>query len=366
MTFWGIVVAAGAGRRFGRAKHEVDLAGKPLWRWARDCLADAGAGEVVVVGSVPGGVPGGERRRDSVAAGLARVPGDVDHVLVHDAARPLATAVLAGRVLDRLRAGDVEGVVPALLLRDAVKHVESDLVVGTADRSGLAAVQTPQGFVADALRSAHAADDADAGDDAELVERAGGRVATVPGEPANLKVTFPDDLAVVASLLGRPASGPPRVGWGCDAHPFGGAPPVRLGGVVVDESRGLAATSDGDVLAHAVADAMLGAAALGDLGDHFPSSDPRWRGADSMELLRRVVALVRAAGYEPASVDTTVIAETVRVAPHRAAIQDALAAALGLAGTAVSVKATSTDGMGFVGRDEGVAATATAVLAPAG
>lgn len=156
-----------------------------------------------------------------------------------------------------------------------------------------------------------------------------------------------------------------RVGWGIDAHRFGGDGPLRLGGVVVDPDRGLEGTSDADVLAHAVADAVLGAAALGDLGAHFPPDDPAWEGADSMGLLRTAAAAAAEAGFRVASVDATVVAETVRVSPHRDAIRAALAAALGLAVEAVSVKATSTDGMGFTGRGEGVAAMAVVVLAAA-
>ncbi len=202
MIFWGIVVAAGVGRRFGGAKHSLLLAGKPLWRWAVDALGEGGAAGLVVVGQVPGGIPGGERRRDSVAAGLARVPPAGTHVLVHDAARPLASAALVARVAARLVGGDVDGVVPALAVRDTLKEVTADGdVVRTVDRAPLAAVQTPQGFVTEALRRAHAEIDGDAPDDAWLVEQAGGRVATVPGDPRNLKVTYPDDLAVMSALL---------------------------------------------------------------------------------------------------------------------------------------------------------------------
>lgn len=154
-----------------------------------------------------------------------------------------------------------------------------------------------------------------------------------------------------------------RVGWGCDAHRFGGPGPTLLGGVVVDSDRGVEATSDGDVLAHAAADALLGAAALGDLGTLFPSDDPRWRGADSMGLLAAVAARVADAGFRVASLDATVIAERVRVSPHRAAIRSRLAAVLGTAVEAVSVKGTTTDGLGFLGRDEGLAAVVVAVLA---
>jgi 2-C-methyl-D-erythritol 2,4-cyclodiphosphate synthase len=156
-----------------------------------------------------------------------------------------------------------------------------------------------------------------------------------------------------------------RVGWGIDAHRFGGPGPILLGGVVVDAARGVEATSDGDVLAHAVADALLGAAALGDLGALFPSNDPRWRGADSTALLAEAMGRVAAVGYRVASLDATVIAEQVRVAPHREAIRQRLAAVLGMEPDAVSVKATSTDGLGFLGRDEGLAAVVVAVLEPA-
>ncbi len=157
-----------------------------------------------------------------------------------------------------------------------------------------------------------------------------------------------------------------RVGWGFDAHRFGGDPPLLLAGVAVAADRGVVATSDGDVLAHAVADAVLGAAAAGDLGEYFPSSDPRWEGADSMALLREAVAIARARGVAPGAVDATVVAQAVRVAPHRTALRAALASALGVPPERVSVKATTTDGMGFLGRDEGIAAVAVVSGADAG
>jgi len=196
----GIVVAAGSGDRFGRPKAQVLLHGRQLWQWARDALVSGGVSEVVGVGPVPGGIPGGARRRDSVAAGLAALGDDPSHVLVHDAARPLASPALVRRVIDRLARGDVEGVVPALPIRDTVKRVKGELVAETVDRSGLVVVQTPQGFDADTLRAAHGAGDDDAPDDALLVERSGGRVVTVPGEEANLKITYPADLALAEAL----------------------------------------------------------------------------------------------------------------------------------------------------------------------
>lgn len=200
MTAWGIVVAAGRGIRFGGAKHARPLAGRPLYEWARRCLLEGGAAEVIVVGDVPGGVAGGARRRDSVAAGLARVPAEVRWVLVHDAARPLASPALVRAVLARLEAGGADGVVPALAVRDALKRVDGDTVAASVDRSSLVTVQTPQGFDAGVLRRAHEEVPGDAADDAELVTAAGGVVVTVPGEGRNLKITYPEDLALAEAL----------------------------------------------------------------------------------------------------------------------------------------------------------------------
>ena len=201
MTIWGIVVAAGSGTRFGGPKYDVLLAGRPLWAWAREALTSGGAGDVVIVGDVPHGVGGGLRRRDSVAAGLAHVPDDCTYTLVHDAARPLASPDLVGRVIARLDRGDVDGVVPAIPVRDTIKRVDNEKVVATVDRHVLAAVQTPQGFRTEVLRAAHQASDADATDDAAMVERIGGTVVTVAGDPRNVKVTYPDDLLLAEALV---------------------------------------------------------------------------------------------------------------------------------------------------------------------
>lgn len=201
MTFWGVVVAAGGGTRFGGPKHDSFLGGVPLWQRAQGALIDGGAAGVVVVGDVPDGVPGGDRRRDSVAAGLAQLGSDVQWVLVHDAARPLASAALVAAVVSRLKKGDADGVVPVIPLRDTTKLVSGDTVVETVDRDLLVAVQTPQGFRLDALRAAHGSVEGDAADDAFLVERWGGMVATVPGEVTNVKITYPDDIALAEALL---------------------------------------------------------------------------------------------------------------------------------------------------------------------
>lgn len=201
-SVWGIVVAGGAGLRFGGPKHSMELEGKPLWSWGRDTLVDAGVSHVIVVGPVPGGIPGGNRRRDSVAAGLAEIPDDVDYVVVHDAARPLASKGLVKALIDTLLTRDVDGVAPAVPVRDTLKEVDDkDVVSGTLPRDHLVAVQTPQGFASNALRAAHAALDGSYTDDAGMIEDNGGRVVVIPGDPRNMKVTFPEDLAVVRALV---------------------------------------------------------------------------------------------------------------------------------------------------------------------
>ena len=201
MTAFGVVVAAGRGDRFGGAKHDALIGGLPLWQRARDSLVAGGLDGVVVVGDVPGGIPGGARRRDSVLSGVRALPADADVVLIHDAARPLASPALVAAVRERIERGDVDAVVPGVPIRDTIKRVVGDLVEATVDRSDLMSIQTPQGFVIAALRAAHAADPSDATDDAALIERAGGRVAVIAGEPANLKITFPGDLVVAEAML---------------------------------------------------------------------------------------------------------------------------------------------------------------------
>jgi 2-C-methyl-D-erythritol 4-phosphate cytidylyltransferase len=201
VTVHGILVAAGRGERFGGPKHAVLLRGRPLWEWARDALLRGGVCEVVLVGDIPGGIPGGGRRRDSVAAGLDALSAGASHVLVHDAARPLATPDLVRRIIDRLLSGGVDAVVPVVAVRDTLKRVGDGWVVETVDRSDLAGAQTPQGFKVPVLRAAHQAGGGDAGDDAVLVERLGGSVATVEGETSNIKITYPGDLALAEALL---------------------------------------------------------------------------------------------------------------------------------------------------------------------
>ncbi len=197
---WGIVVAGGSGDRFGGPKQFELLGGEPLWEWARRSLVEGGVAEVVLVGNMEGAVGPGERRRDSVAAGLAMVPSDAPYVLVHDAARPLASPALVTAVLARLRRGDAAGVVPATAVKDATKRVDGERVVAVVPRDDLVSVQTPQGFQAAMLREAHASVEGDAADDAELVAAIGGVVVIVDGEVTNVKVTVPADLRLVEAI----------------------------------------------------------------------------------------------------------------------------------------------------------------------
>ncbi len=200
LSAWGVVVAAGSGSRFGRPKHAVELGGLALWKRARNALLDGGCTGVVVVGEVPDGVIGGARRRDSVLAGVGAIP-SAEHVLIHDAARPLASAALVRRVLEALKEGAV-AVIPAVPVNDALKRVDGDLITGHVDRTGMVAVQTPQGFRLDILRAAHDSVPGDAHDDAQLVQAQGHNVRVVAGEIHNLKITYPEDLERAEALLG--------------------------------------------------------------------------------------------------------------------------------------------------------------------
>jgi len=201
-SFAAIIVAAGSGNRFGRSKHDLLLAGKPLWQWSRDAFQEAGAIEVVVVGDVPGGVDGGARRRDSVRAGLDALTSHPPIVLVHDAARPLVTVDLIGEVVAEIVRSGVDGVIPAVPVTDTIKRVSGSRITETVDRRDLVAVQTPQGFRTDALLAAHSASPLDdATDDASMIERSGGIVVTVDGDRTNLKITFPGDLATAEAIL---------------------------------------------------------------------------------------------------------------------------------------------------------------------
>jgi 2-C-methyl-D-erythritol 4-phosphate cytidylyltransferase/2-C-methyl-D-erythritol 2,4-cyclodiphosphate synthase len=380
------VVAAGRGERLGAPeKVLLPLAGRPMLAWPLAALERAAAiGNVVIVSGphtreaiaalvhhegfakVRAIVAGGERRQDSVAAGLAALPKGTEVVVIHDGARPMAEAELFDRCARA--AAETGAAIAATPVADTLKRVAVETIAGTVDRTGLWAAQTPQAFRLETLRRAMTASpDETVTDEARLCEAAGIPVAIVPASPANLKVTHPGDVAVADALLRArlplaPAS--VRTGIGYDAHRFAPGRRLVLGGVEIAYDRGLAGHSDADVLLHAIADALLGAAALGDIGQHFPPSDDRFRDADSQDLLREVVRRVREAGWAPAQVDATVIAEAPRLAPRVPLMRERIAACLGIASEAVGVKATTNEGMGAIGRGEGIAALATATLVP--
>ncbi len=316
-------------------------------------------------GKVRALVTGGEERQDSVGAGLSALP-RVDIVAVHDGARPLAgSAAFEEGIARALETGGAIAGGPAV---DTIKVVDAGNVVrSTPDRSSLRRAATPQVFRRELLVRAHAAARADgfAGtDDASLVERIGEPVAVYETAGPNPKITTPGDLAVAEALLG---GGTPetRTGIGIDVHRFADADAGRrlvLGGVEIPHPRGLAGHSDADALAHALIDALLGAAGMGDIGARFGTNDPVWRDGDSIEMLRLVVGDLEAAGWRPASADATVIAEAPRLRPFIKAMRERLGAALGLDSPRVNVKATTTEGMGAIGSGEGIAVQAVATI----
>ena len=366
---WTIVVAGGSGTRFGGPKQYETLGDRRVLDWSVDAARESSDGVVVVVPAADAereaGVAGGSSRSESVRAGLAHVPADATIVCVHDGARPFADAALFSRVIDAVRGG-VAAAIPGVAVADTIKQIDAEgRVVQTPDRSALAAVQTPQAFRASALRSAHAAG-GEATDDAALVEAAGGRVVVVAGDVRNRKITDPDDLVWARRQLNEedsPMSRAPeiRVGQGFDIHRFSDDPtrPLVLGGVVFEGSPGLHGHSDADAAAHAVTDALLGAAGLGDIGEHFPDTDARWKGADSLELLRHAAGLVRAAGWTIGNVDCSVVCEAPKLAPHKPEMQRRLSEATG---APVTVKGRRAEGLGALGRREGIACWSVAVI----
>ncbi|MBX9662672.1 bifunctional 2-C-methyl-D-erythritol 4-phosphate cytidylyltransferase/2-C-methyl-D-erythritol 2,4-cyclodiphosphate synthase [Novosphingobium sp.] len=370
-----VVVAAGQGLRAGGTvpKQFALWRGKPLVRHSVEALARAGVSPIVAVipanwedtakealAGLPGVlfVHGAASRQGSVRAGLEALAGDVpDHVLIHDAARPdLPEAVIAALVT-ALEARP--GAIPVLPVVDSVVRGAEGLRGAFVERDGLYRVQTPQAFHFDAILAAHRVWDgaADAGDDAAVAEAARLAVALVPGDERLKKVTFAEDLKDDGMTL--PAV---RTGMGYDVHRLAEGEELWLCGMKIEHSKGLAGHSDADVAIHALVDALLGAVAAGDIGDHFPPSDPQWRGAASDRFLAHAGTLVAAAGYAIGNVDVTIICETPRIGPHKAAMRARLAAILAIDIAAVSVKATTTERLGFTGRGEGIAAQAVATV----
>jgi 2-C-methyl-D-erythritol 4-phosphate cytidylyltransferase/2-C-methyl-D-erythritol 2,4-cyclodiphosphate synthase len=285
-------------------------------------------------------------------------------VLIHDGARPFPDAAMIDRVIDALDKG--AAAIPGLPLGDTIKRVADGVIAATVDRAGLWRVQTPQGFHFNAILAAHRAAAGKAlTDDAAVAEAAGIAPLIVAGDEANLKITTTDDLAAAERLIAARRSeflGDVRVGQGFDVHPFGPGEGLMVCGVWIPHSAGVVGHSDADVGLHALTDAVLGAIGAGDIGMHFPPSDPQWKGASSDRFLTHAVGLVRAKGGSVAALDVTIICEGPRIGPHRAAMVERVAAIAGIASDRVSVKATTTEKLGFTGRGEGIAAQAVATV----
>lgn len=391
-----ILVAAGRSRRMGSDKLWEDIWGRPAWRWSLDTLLALPAIERIAIAvradaverfadALPAGserclvVPGGEVRADSVIAGLWALTGvgydDEALVLVHDAARPALTTELVSTVADAV-AGFDGAVVPVVPVVDSLKRVRNDRVVAPVEREEVAAAQTPQAARLGALRAA--IEEAHAWgrpitDDVGALAAAGVPVLVVPGDPENRKLTEPADLVSLRALLAARASGGiggvgadlpagTRVGIGFDAHRLVEGRPMRLAGLhFTDEPRGPDGHSDGDAALHALIDALLGAASLGDVGTLFPPGEAAWAGADSAELVRRAVGRLADAGWRPLSVDLSVAIARPAIGPRRDEIARRIGELVGVDAGAVSVKGTTSDGLGFTA-DQGLAAWAVAAI----
>jgi 2-C-methyl-D-erythritol 4-phosphate cytidylyltransferase / 2-C-methyl-D-erythritol 2,4-cyclodiphosphate synthase len=374
-----LVVAAGRGFRLGGPlpKQYLPLGGAAVLRYSvATFLAHPGVDHVRVVihpddrplydAAVAGldllpPVHGGAQRQDSVRNGLASLAEAApDRVLIHDGARPFVDAATIDRVLAALQ--DHPGAIAALPIRDTVKRDSGGRIVDTVERRGLWRAQTPQGFGYSEIMAAHrAAEGAELSDDAAVAEQAGLAVALVDGSEENFKVTTTDDLLRAERHLAM-QRGDIRTGQGFDVHAFGAGDHVWLCGLKIPHGQGLVGHSDADVGLHALTDALLGALGAGDIGMHFPPSDPAWRGAPSHRFLRHAADLVAAAGGSIAHCDVTLICERPKIGPHREAMVARIAEILGLDPRRVSVKATTTEQLGFTGRGEGIAAQAIATV----
>ena len=362
-----LIVAAGSGSRMGgeTPKQYRRLAGKAVLAHAVDAFAGHGVRVVIGAGQeemaraslgdrdVGDFVIGGDTRSASVRNGLAAI--DSERVLIHDAARPFCPP----RVTDALIAAldQAAGAVAVLPSVDTLARRHDDKLGGRMDRDVIVRVQTPQAFRTDILRKAYDAwSQAEPTDETQVLKSFGADVALVEGDPMLDKLTTPADFARAEAML--EARMVPRTGMGFDVHGFAGPGPVMLGGIAIDHDKGLAGHSDADVCLHAITDALLGTAALGDIGQHFPPSDPRWKGADSETFLAHAASLVREKGGVIDHVDATIICEAPKVGPHRDTIRANVERILGLYEGAVSIKATTTEKLGFTGRGEGIACQA--------
>ena len=367
-----IIVAAGRGTRAGgeMPKQWRPLAGQPVL--AHTVRALSGFGRIVVVlhpddmalgAEILGGsvtlVAGGETRDASVRNALELLAGTgIEQVLIHDGARPLVDTALVGRVLAALEGA--EAAAPALPVSDALWRGAEGMVTGTEDRTGLWRAQTPQGFRFETILAAHRAHPGGAADDVEVARAAGHAVAIVAGSEDNLKITYPEDFERAERLLG--ARMDIRLGNGYDVHAFTEGDHVILCGVKIPHDKALLGHSDADVGMHAATDAIYGALAEGDIGRHFPPSDPQWKGAASEIFLAHAAELARTRGFRIGNIDVTLVCERPKIGPHAEAMMAEMARIMGLEPTRVSVKATTSERLGFTGREEGIAAIATATL----
>jgi len=366
-----IIAAAGSGERFGAPipKALIQLGDRTLIEHSVSALS-AVVDQIIVtapagyeakfrelLGNAVTVVTGGATRSESVRFGLAQVNCDVDFILVHDAARALATRELAQRVVDALKSGDV-AVIPGLAQTDTVKVIDSDgFVSSTPDRSQLRRVQTPQGFTYGVLQAAHASA-SEATDDAALVESIGKKVRVIEGEERAIKITTPSDMATALSFLGEATTF--STGVGVDAHHFEDGRPLWLAGLLWPDEIGVEGHSDGDVAAHAICDALFAATGLGDLGSNFGTSRPEYAGASGTTLLKETLSLVTKAGYKISHVSVQVIGNKPKIGTRRVEAINALSQALG--GVEVALLATTTDGMGLTGEGKGIAAIASALV----
>ncbi|CAB5106922.1 MAG: 2-C-methyl-D-erythritol 2,4-cyclodiphosphate synthase [Actinobacteria bacterium] len=369
MSVTAIIAAAGSGERFGAGfpKALIQLGNRTLLEHAVACLAPV-VDQIVI--SAPAGfeaqisellgegvviVTGGATRSASVRNALAVTTGD--YVLVHDAARALASSDLARRIVAALKDGEI-AVIPAIAVVDTVKVINPDgYVASTPDRSSLVSVQTPQGFVATALRQAHAGSE-DATDDAALIENGGGTVKVIEGEARALKITTPADLNTALTFLGFNSTY--RTGTGSDAHAFGVGRSLWLAGLYWPDEVGVDGHSDGDVAAHALCDALLAATQLGDLGSNFGVDRPEYAGASGVQLLQETLVKITKAGYSISNVTVQIIGNRPKIGKRRAEAVSVLSQALG--GAEVSLSATTTDGMGLTGEGKGIGAIASALV----
>jgi len=376
-----IIAAGGRGSRFGGAqpKQLLPLAGVPILKRTVDAFLNGYAFDEVVVAVPPElaadppsyledviVVAGGERRQDSVANAVRAVAPSSQVIVIHDAARPLVSADVIERTI--AAAATHGAAIAALQARDTVKRGDASRIIrGTLPRDEIFLAQTPQAFRVGVLRDALAiaATATDATDEAMLAEAAGHHVHLVEGDPRNLKITTAEDMAMAEALVQSGGPRPARTGragTGYDLHRLVEGRPLVLGGVAIPSERGALGRSDADVVCHALTDALLGAAALGDIGRHFPDSDPRWKGASSIDLLRRVVAMMNEQGLQVGNVDVTVILEKPKIRDHIDAMRAAVAGALGVDVDRVSIKGKTNEGVDAVGRGEAIAAHAIALV----